>query len=268
MKECFEIEIQNKSVLGIMHYNSQRISSADEISCIVVCYGFNGDRVDQHRILHYFSNYISNTNSLCVRFDYRNHGLSGGRFMYASFEEKCQDVVAVIAWLRERFPNKRVRICLLGFSDGAKIVMEVYLKYQCSISQIILWNPVLSISQTENRMRNHDKMKENRKMVLHPVTRKPVIRFLGLWVNPSLMRAIQNDNYIGSLITCDLPLAIFWGGNDIKTFDVRQTINQHQLCEKIHQYVVIGADHLFSDDKAKDELFEKTMQFTCTSGIR
>ena len=103
-------------------------------------------------------------------------------------------------------------------------------------------------------------LQDKNKIVLHPYTRKPVIKFLGLWVNPSLMRDIQNDNYLCDLAACTLPLAIIWGEEDYKTIDIKNALNNFELSSTIIQKNISGADHLFSSKEFEDELFLLTQE--------
>lgn len=259
MKEPFEIVLNSMSILGIAHYDDE-VQMCRNMTCIIPCYGFNGDRVDQHRILLKFSMFAIRFGITVVRFDYRNHGLSDGTFMNAKFSEKSDDVLQVIKWVKNRFGNKKINICLLGFSDGAKVVMDVYRKAKKVIDQIILWNPVLSLSKLENAKRNHAKMFEVDKMILHPETRTPVIRFLGLWVNPSLMRDIQIDNYLSEVVSCCVPLGLIWGEKDNKTSALKQVISHNMNNHNIMQVTIPNADHLFSSSELENELFRETIK--------
>ena len=259
MKEPFEITFNSMSILGIVHYDDE-VQMRQNLTCVIACYGFNGNRVDQHRILLKFSEFAIRFGIITVRFDYRNHGLSDGTFMNAKFAEKSDDVIQVIKWLKNRFINKNINICLLGFSDGAKVTMDVYRKSKESIDEIILWNPVLSLSKLENTKRNHTKMFEVDKMILHPETRTPVIRFLGLWVNPSLMRDIQNDNYLSEVASCCLPLGIIWGENDNKTCTLKQMVSHKINNHNIMQATIPDADHLFSNSDWENQVFKETIK--------
>ncbi len=56
-----------------------------------------------------------------LRFNYRGVGRSAGTFADAVGE--CEDLQAVIAWVKQQFPNLRLLLC--GFSFGAYIAAKV-----------------------------------------------------------------------------------------------------------------------------------------------
>lgn len=179
MDELFEITgDSNKALLGMLSYPPKMKKC---IKVIVVCYGFNGNRVDQHRILYSFSNFIVANGMVCVRFDYRNQGLSEGMFSELTMESKIQDVVDVINWVRQRLCQYSIKIYTLGFSDGAKSVMTLYRDNPSLFDGIVLWNPILTIDRPYLSSASDKNFSVTpRKIEFHPITKRPVIPFLGL----------------------------------------------------------------------------------------
>ena len=79
-----------------------------------------------------------------LAFDFRGHGLSGGRRgVVRRYEDLCDDLRAAVAWAAERRPG--LPRFALGHSNGGQVVLRAVLDGGLDVSGVVLSNPALRV---------------------------------------------------------------------------------------------------------------------------
>ncbi|XBS69274.1 alpha/beta fold hydrolase [Acerihabitans sp. KWT182] len=113
-----------------------RVASALPLPAIVLCHGFFGI---QDLLLPAYADAFAEAGYAAVTFDYRGFGDSEGERGRIVPEQQIDDILAVLAWCKDRPDIDPQRIALWGTSLGACHVVEVAARHpevKCIISQM------------------------------------------------------------------------------------------------------------------------------------
>jgi len=253
------IPIQFKSnedlILGIFHVANHQL---DIPIVLVMCYGMNGNRVIQHRMAVKLGESLEKKGVNLVRFDYRNVGVSDGSFEKTSIKERIDDTLNVCKYVKACFYDKKIKIVLIGFSDGARNVLNI--AENKIVDGIILWNPIFNIISGNNKVNTN---MNSRKLSLHPLYRKPIKKLLGVAINLELIREIEAENVIEIFEKIDKQVLVIFGEDDELTKDIRKYLFYKGLMDKknISSFIIKKANHLFNESEQVEEVFEVTIEW-------
>lgn len=132
---------KSKCIAGIMHIPDVRVQGTP---IVILCYGLNGNRVENERLLVKAGKEFMDAGIVFVRFDYIGLGVSDGEFWEVSNTSKVEDVLAVINYIKGCFQEETYNIFLLGFSDGAKIA-NIVANLSDEVKGLANWSPVLKL---------------------------------------------------------------------------------------------------------------------------
>ena len=218
MRVPIQINSMNKTLLGVFHIPN---TQCKRIKVIIMCYGLNGNRVEQHRMCVKFGEVCEKNNINLVRFDYTDVGVSEGDFGYSTLSNRVTNVIDVVDYVRGCF-NQEIDIYLVGFSDGAKIAANSFLELKCC-KGIILWNPIINIGtgqiKNENRMNNRLKIDRS--------TKKPYKPLFGLKLNLQMIRELMKDKSM-ELMKCSYKKLFVFGEKDAFTSEIRKYFITHR----------------------------------------
>ena len=96
MQIPIQIEVERTPVLGMLHIPENQAPGSP---MILMCYGLNGNRVDNNRISVSLGVHAEKTGVILSRFDYRGLGISGGEFQQISLDTKMQDSIEMAQFL-------------------------------------------------------------------------------------------------------------------------------------------------------------------------
>jgi alpha/beta superfamily hydrolase len=253
MQVPFQIEgTKNKMLLGVLHIPNQ-IPTPCQV--VIMCYGMNGNRVDNNRISRDFGVACEKSEIVYCRFDYAGLGISEGEFYEADLFTKVNDCVAVIDFIKGCIGSDKINIALIGFSDGVRLIANLLPRTR--FDKLIFWSPLF---YTE---RAYVDSRIGKKMLREPATGVVVFPFKGIFISAKHLRqqmSLQNELEALEPYLNDSALIIF-GENDpavIKIFRELQNSNFSQF--KNVKYIA-NADHLYSRKQWKEQLFELTINF-------
>lgn len=255
----FQFENEGKLILGIFHVANIQQSIP---VVLVMCYGLNGNRVIENRIGVKFGEFLESNKLNLIRFDYRNVGVSEGEFEYSNLDDRVHDIVAVCNYAKSCFYSERIKIILIGFSDGARNVLEAITKIK--VDGVIFWNPIFNIPKNHYRHK-FDYNKE--KLILHPLYRFPIKKLLGVGLNHRVIRQIEKENNIGLMEDFEDNILLIFGEKDESTKDVKTFLLRNDyICKKNIDYNIIKeANHLFNQSDSIKEIFSVTLEWLNTN---
>lgn len=251
MQIPIEIDMYGEQIRGIIHIPKY---SSYSNRIYVMCYGYNGDMCEVHRITRKFGMICEEKGCILVRFDYRGHGHSNGNSSEILFDRKVDDTEAVMNFV-EGCMGKKCNFTLIGFSDGAKIAIEVMKRK--SVKKLILWNPILNMESVSKIYNNqHGKVK---RIYTDIMTGKRVTNLFGLSICLKYLNEIMKINKEDELLQCEQTVICIWGGNDNYTRQLRELVLR-QMNINISSEVIEGAAHLFGKENHQKELFRITLE--------
>lgn len=92
-----------------------------------------------NKVVHIISNTFNELGLVTLRFNFRGVGLSKGRFDQGRGE--TEDLLAVVAWLRDRYPG--VPLWLAGFSFGSYVALRA--QAELHIDRLLLVAPAVTL---------------------------------------------------------------------------------------------------------------------------
>lgn len=262
MERLFELIVDNKELLGIIHLPDSYADSKIQYPCIIICYGFNGNRRETNRIAVKFARQLTSQGIACVRFDYIGCGVSAGEFHHSLMEDRVNHVLSVVDFVSELpFINKHF-INFVGFSDGCRIVLDFAnsISMTDKIRSIALWSPVLA-DERETSNLNLKKNENKAELKRNKVDGRFYYSYLGLWVHPNYFKSL-NNTYLKEMnkVIETIPTLCVLAENDERNPVTRQEIVEKMSASPLLKIQYIKqANHLYESKEWIEELL------TCTS---
>lgn len=252
MQVPIQIEEQGRTILGMLHAPPERARGGP---LILLNYGLNGDRVDNHRLSILLAKRANAAGVSVLRFDYSGCGLSDSEFHEASIGTKVADTMAMIDFVKGCFHDEVQRIVLLGYSDGIRVIHHV-LRQRTDISAICAWNPIIrSMTQTFRPS------KKNR-MAIEPTTRKLVFPLFGVYLGVDYLREANEHLDVTDILDQDIPKLFVFGTGDVHTLGFQQELaSLRRVRSDFDLHGIEGANHLFNRVAWSEELVKKTVDW-------
>lgn len=253
-----EIPVQftshGKTLLGMF---SVAEKEAEGKPILILCYGLNGTRTDNHRMSTLFSRKAQKAGIHMLRFDYRGLGISEDEFWHMSIRTKVEDVLAAIQFVKGCTQGSRKRIILLGFSDGARVAMDTC-AVDSSIREICMWNPIflpIPINQDS---------KSKMRLLYEPRTRELVFPFEGTWGGVEHLREQKYmDGIMEQYIQFTGRKIAMFCEKDVYTMQACQIFQEKnkQAVHKSDIRTVKDANHIFSHSSWVKEVMDETIDW-------
>ncbi|NLM10227.1 MAG: hypothetical protein GX213_05515 [Clostridiaceae bacterium] len=252
MRIPFQINSGGKDVLGVMHIPNRQ---NDIPVVIIMCYGLNGNRTEQHRMSVKLGEMCEVNSVNLVRFDYANVGVSEGDFFFSSISERVRNVIDIYNFVYGCF-NREISVYLIGFSDGAKIAIQAQ-EHIGYFSGLICWNPIIKVPYISESMDRNPSGPV--KLKIHQKYKKPYKPLFGVCLNTGLIKEIERDNSVSKLSNLGRTLFVF-GEKDKYTKHIRAYFESRNL---INTNIVIieGAGHLFNSPAYERQVNESTIKW-------
>lgn len=238
MQLPFQIINNSKNILGMAHIPHK---SLQRPVVILMCYGFNGHRVDNNRISVEFGKKAESEGVYFFRFDYAGLGLSDGEFVDMTPQTKSRDAKAILDFIKGCFQGEEFNLYLIGFSDGLSIIAEL-IDLGVKPDGLILWSPIFYINK------NLVEKSKKKFFIRDPKTKKIAFPFNGLFVNPQTVRSqIINWDLYNKLNDSKIDTICIFGTDDSATLNVAKEVFsdvKHKF--KTDVVMIENADHLFS----------------------
>ncbi|GKX31028.1 hypothetical protein SH1V18_35080 [Vallitalea longa] len=248
------IVIDGKNVMGILHV-PQIYRNVESTPVIIMCYGLNGNRVEVHRMSVLLGRQAEKNGIYLLRFDYTGLGVSDGEFWETSIQKKVKDILSGIDFIRGCFHNENISLFLLGFSDGARIALNVSNKIN-DVSGLCMWSPVLVPNSSYFRSRT--KMK----LFREPTSRSIVYKFFGLWMSTDYIREINSNNNRNEIFDFRGPSLCIFGGRDQLVKETKNKIISYNNLHNNPKIVVIPeAKHMFGRSEWTDKVIIETINW-------
>ncbi|MCC6558908.1 MAG: hypothetical protein IT372_38765 [Polyangiaceae bacterium] len=257
MQVPVQIEEQGRVILGMLHVPARR---AEGGPVILLNYGLNGDRVDNHRLSILLARRANAAGITVVRFDYSGCGVSSSEFHDTSIATKVEDTTAMIDFIEGCSLGEPFKLVLLGYSDGIRVIHRVLARRR-GISAVAAWNPVVR-SMTETF-----RPSKRSRMAIEPTTRKLVLPLFGVYLGMDYLKEANEHLAIKDVLDHAVPKLFVFGTGDAHTLAFQKELGAARRERQDFDLVEIeGANHLFNRVAWSEELVEKTVdwvQRTC-----
>jgi alpha/beta superfamily hydrolase len=262
MRIPFQIGQKGKTILGILNVaNCQR----DVPVVVVMCYGLNGNRVEQHRMSVKMAKIACTNDINFVQADYRGCGVSDGDFFENTISERVEDTLKICEFLRGCFSEIEIKIILIGFSDGFKVAVQAAHDVSGKMGGLIFWNPIFKVpisDAIQNKQNNSKAVSKADRLVLHPKFNKLSKPLYGLYMNLSLIKEIEKDSTIEILDKMNIQMLFVFGENDRFTTSIRTYVEKtFAKPNTVSIGIVSDAGHVFSHSKYEEQVFDYTMKW-------
>lgn len=251
MQVPFQIESSRKMLLGILHI-PDRVPNPCNV--VIMCYGMNGNRVDNNRISRDFGVACEKNEIIFCRFDYAGLGVSDGEFYEIDLLTKVNDCIEVINFVKGCIGSKDIKITIIGFSDGIRLIAN--LLSQINTDKLIFWSPLFYIEKeyVDSRI--------GKKMIREPATGAVVFPFKGIFMSAKHLRQQMNlQNEIEIIKPYLKSSLIIFGENDPAVIKIFNDLSTKYFGKIKNVKYIDGADHLYSKSQWKNELFALSIDF-------
>ncbi len=281
-EECFCIKNEGEYIRGIIHKNNNN-------ALLIYCPGLAGDRVDCHRIPVEFGRLAARNGWDLVRFEYRGIGVSDGNTIMHGFNDIISDIEMII----QEFSSKYERIGLIGISQAC--IQTFYIASICpKVDTLMLWSPVFDkdnrfeisdpkksdtvvtpqkridakVWDNDNEELYKGKQQNNGNSIVRISRKFKRERKSGLFGYPNTGMWISSKYYeerkhIIKECICftnkiSKRIGLFKGEFDDSVSEDAITCS---IAERVGMVVIPEGDHLFSEDRCKRYLFDKSIEW-------
>jgi hypothetical protein len=254
MQVPVQIDVCGKAVLGILHVPKNALPG---LPVLVMCYGFNGNRSEEHRMTVTAGRVCEEAGIHLLRLDYRGQGVSEGEFWEVSINTRVQDIISAVLFLNGCFGKDRPAYYFIGFSDGARIASSVALLYR-ETKGIILWNPIFSMDSGEHSSGENGPAP---RIVREPSTGTFVYPMYGLWLNTNYLRELKQNSSYDNFVRFEGKKLCIFGSDDRYTIPVREKIQKDKANLNTRIEIVDGAQHLFGSTQMSEQVIKTTLDW-------
>ena len=280
MEEPVCFSCRDKRLFGILHL-PDGIPAPSIIVLIVT--GGPQVRAGAHRLYVNLSRFLCENNWPSLRFDYEGMGDSEGDFV--GFQYAVPSINAAMNFLHNRF-NTEVKFILWSLCDGATAAALYAPTHQEHINGMVLCNPLTITDEglARSTLKHYYVKRIFDKEFLHKLAAfKLDLRctLKGLWrtLKDALNIGLKNrmidrdetkqklpDIVFHSLHNFSKPVRIILSTDDIVASNFQDELKRNRSLEKDYQrkkiinQIIQGADHTFTDPRAKKEMFSITLQ--------
>lgn len=247
------INVNGLMVLGMAHLP---LHAMNGIPVLLLCYGLNGNRVENNRMLVNLGNQLEESGVAFIRFDYRGLGISEGEFSDITAATKLEDIQAVIRYIRNMYQGTDIQLYLVGFSDGIKQILAYLNQPHQTISGVLMMNPVLW-TQTEDGQFPETSFTPKR-FIRAPYNGRISVNMLGHFFSTTYLRDLKESPLLDFHST--RVLALFSVEDQISLYTrnkLRTLIPNLPICE------INSRNHVFSEEQAQKEIAEAILQQIC-----
>lgn len=238
-EEFFDVSLDNIILRGVSHFPD----NIKPKGIVISSHGYNGERVDTHRMLVKNSRNLAAHGFLSVRFDHQGCGLSDGDFWTSTPKIRERDVIAVTDFCANRYKDSP--IILHGFSDGCRVIAGVASSIRpCAI---VLWSPILFAFSSSGEPGAIPPWER------HPLDRSFVRPFLGHWMGAQYLRETSKSP---DLEIDGIPTLVVRGAYDV---DVNSSIDYLLANNTVVDLIEIPkAGHVYASPLAEQSVIEQT----------
>lgn len=257
MRIPFQVENKKNVIMGMLHI-PDKVKWVNKI--VLMCYGFNGDRTEEHRMSIKIADKMSAHGIIMARVDFRAQGISSGDISQISLQTRCDDIKGVLDFIEGCFgaKNQDRKYYLIGFSDGARIAVEVIQSGKnIKVGAVILWNPVFSLDDID--ISEGDTVENPENMFIKNVSnKKRNFQMYGLPINLKYLSQLKKGTSYEDYLKLECDKFCIWGSEDEKTKNIRKQVYNES---SIQNYVLVGAKHLFNDRQHEEMVMNKTIEY-------
>lgn len=262
-EEPFEIFHDGESILGVINIPK---TTRSNFPCVLICYGFDGNRTEVNRISVSAARKFSSYGIACARFDYLGCGVSGGYFHERNLQDRSSQAAIVIDHLISKFNVDASRLGLIGFSDGCRVLLDTVSKTKYPIKAASLWSPMISTNGVTEATKNTSagSLRRLPAFKLNKIEGKRLFsHWSGLWVNPNYFYQAE-INYIEKALEffAETETLSVIGGNDLLVADTKLQFKKFKNNMKnLQLHIIKDANHVFSSKQWIAELLSITLSY-------
>ena len=261
MQVPIQIDVFGQLVFGILHIPLKPLPN---LSIIIMCYGFNGNRTEEHRMMVTAGSRCEEIGIFMARFDYRGHGISEGEFWETKLAYRIQDVLSIISFLEGCFQKDKPKFFLVGFSDGARIA-SVVANQQSNIHGLILWNPIFT-TKPSKPSKPLDTSNASKKLIREPNSGTLVYPLFGLFVKADYLRELNTTSSYNDFLQFEGKKVCIFGSLDDYTVKIREQMENDENVN-VDIKIVEGAKHLFGSTKTSEMVIQETLNWVMNATL-
>ncbi len=250
MQVPIQLYHKGRQLLGMIHVPMRRSKGSP---IVLMNYGLNGDRVDNHRLSVLFARQANEAGIAVVRFDYSGCGVSTEEFWETSLAEKTSDTLAVIDFIKGCFPDEDFNLILLGYSDGIRVLNKIA-RLRDEVQALCLWNPII-------RSMTGTFKSSGKKMAIEPITKKLLFPLFGLYMGIDYLKEANEDMMIEEVLDIHLPKLFVFGTGDTHTLQLQQELKSMTLPQDLQIEEVAEANHLFNRVEWSEQVVQLTIDW-------
>ena len=150
------------------------------------------------------------------------------------------------------FFDKKIKIFILGFCDGANIAAGAFNNINIEINKLIFWNPNILFNK------ENDKNDEINITYISKIN-KYCIDFQGVYMNFMFYKDIIHNQLFDFIINNEEYCHIFLASNDNSYINYNNILIKKPQKKIKHLEIINGGGHLFFSTETENMLFKKTI---------
>lgn len=254
MEQQMIIHTDSHQLSGVLHI--PRCHEHEQKPAIVMCHGFIGSKVGQHRMFVKTARRLCLAGFVVLRFDFSGCGESSGEYRQVTITEQLQEASTAIDVLVNHPNVDPGQITLVGHSLGGAIAASVATLDQ-RINQLILLSPVADPFTDIVQIVGVE--------LYQQCLQESVVNYQGFEIGRDLFLSLPHVHPLENIHTFQGKVLLIHGSEDGDTPLANSHQYQQTLTKRLQGHcelhVVQGADHTYNSPLWEQEVQEVIMQW-------
>jgi uncharacterized protein len=248
---------RSMDIYGVLHQPPRR--KGKSVPVVVLCHGFQGTKVESHRIFVKMARNLVSRGMAVLRFDFRGAGDSEGNFEDVTISGEISDVVKALDWIETQSVQEGFdtgKIGLLGLSLGGLVSACAAAKDK-RVKALALWGAVSNLKASQARML------EQRGQWIHDLP-NGMVDYGGNVLGKPFFAEFEKIDPLKKIENFTRPVCIVHGTEDITEPATNAKAYQQALGKghPLNRMVLVkGADHTFSSVAWERQVLKATGEF-------
>lgn len=239
-------------IIGILHTPDD---ASTRRPAILFLHGFTATKCESHRLFVKAARALTKEGFVCLRFDFRGWGDSGGESEESGMSTMVEDTRAATDFLLAQSNVDLARLGYLGMSTGGAAA-ALAIGNDARVKSLALWNAVADGNQVARNIATVERMTS--------LGTKGKADYNGNWVGQRFVAEFLSMRPVAALEKRPVPALLVQAANDAQVHPSQVDLFQQALqksgvrCEKL---MVPAADHTFSSTVWESEVIGRTVKW-------
>lgn len=257
MEKPITIQVKGTQIVGILHTPEPTANSASP--AVLFLHGLTGTMVEPHRLFVKTARALVREGFVCLRFDFRGWGNSGGESEDSTISSMVEDARAATDFLLSQKGVDSNRLGYIGMSTGGATA-SLALAQDPRAKSIVLWNAVADGSHIVSKLASANQVKT--------LAVEGKAEHKGNWIGRQFISEFMTMRPAAALAKRPIPTLLIQAEKDELVDPAQVDIYFKALQDKapqLEKIMVPDADHVFTSTRWESTVIQHTVEWMVSS---